>query len=497
MHAGSPSTRHSSLAERYEVLLEIGRTLTGTLSLKELYRALLREVSRVLPTDGFYVSLYDAPSDQARIVLFSDAGAVSTDETSYRGSDSRVLRDGEGILVRDGLEEHSLVVLGDADGRVTRSGISVPMRLKGRILGAISSQSFKPDAFTDDDLALLQAIADLAVVALENARYVAELKRRRREAEQVESIGRALAASLDTNTVLGKVAEAVVDVLEAADGAAVWLMEPDTVARLEADAGAVRLPPGSEWQLEASEREALVRAGRGIVVDDLAAYPHVPAGLREHLSSGSALAAPLTAGGSVTGVLSCGSRQRGALGARELDVLTRLASQASVALENARLHASVHSLSRTDALTGLPNRRHLDLHLEREVAAARRGRRLVAIIFDLDNFKAYNDRYGHLAGDEALRAFAAILDEENRAMNLVARYGGDEFVSILSDSTPEGAAHYVERIRTRVAEDPVLAPGSITVSSGIAPYVDGEMVRGDDLLQAADHDLFREKGSRD
>ena len=144
-------------------------------------------------------------------------------------------------------------------------------------------------------------------------------------------------------------------------------------------------------------------------------------------------------GTGVAGVLSAGSVHQGFFHEDETHVLLRLASQASVALENARLHSSVQALSLTDALTGLPNRRHLNIHLEREVAAARRGRDLVICIHDLDNFKRYNDSAGHLAGDDALRAFGQILAEENRAMNMVARYGGDEFLSVLSESTVEGA----------------------------------------------------------
>ena len=119
----------------------------------------------------------------------------------------------------------------------------------------------------------------------------------------------------------------------------------------------------------------------------------------------------------------------------------------------------------------------------------------MAIIFDLDNFKIFNDTRGHLAGDEALQAFARILSDENRAMNLVARYGGDEFVSILSDTGGEGAQAYIGRVRRRMATDPLLADSGISVSCGVASFVDG-MERGADLLQTADQDLYAHKARR-
>jgi diguanylate cyclase (GGDEF)-like protein len=167
-----------------------------------------------------------------------------------------------------------------------------------------------------------------------------------------------------------------------------------------------------------------------------------------------------------------------------------------VALENARLHASLQALSLTDALTGLPNRRHLNIHLEREVAAARRGRGLVICIHDLDYLKRYNDSAGHLAGDDALRAFGQILAEENRAMNLVARYGGDEFVSVLSESTTEGALIYVSRVEARVAKDPILAPAHITASTGLAAFDREKMRTPEDIIQTADAELYKKKATR-
>lgn len=487
------SPAKASLAERYSVLLDIGRTLTGTLTHEELYRAIYEETRRVLEADGFYISLYEAARDEATIVFFADRSDIKRSRVVYRGSDSSVIRTGEAALVEDHLASKSLLLLGDDETQITRSGISAPLRWKGRVLGAVSVQSYRPHAFGPVELELLQGIADLAAVAIENAHQVAELHRKRREAEQIEQIGRALASSLDPQEVLVKIIDAVLDLVEHAQGASVWLLEPGLVARVAASGGSPSLPVGLEWTLRGSPFADVADDNRSITLDDLRSGPVLPPEFREYVSGGSGVAVPLTVAGEVAGILFCDSPDDRPMGPGEEGILQRLASQASVALGNARLHASVQSLSLTDPLTGLANRRHLRLHLDREVAAARRGRSLHSVIFDLDGFKQYNDMHGHLAGDNALRAFARVLLDENRAMNLVARYGGDEFISVLTDSSDEGAAQYVERVRGRVRTEPLLSAGNVKITWGIGAFDSETMSDSNDLIEAADADFYRRK----
>jgi len=205
---------------------------------------------------------------------------------------------------------------------------------------------------------------------------------------------------------------------------------------------------------------------------------------------------PIEVDNRVAGVLTAGSRQPRHFDKYETSVLQRLARQSSIALENARLHASLHALSITDPLTQLPNRRRLQIHLDHEVAAARRGRALALAVFDIDSFKHYNDTFGHVAGDEILKAFADILTTENRAMNIVARYGGDEFVAALTDTTADGIRAYVERVSRRVKTDETLAKFGIHVSAGIAAFDPDEMATVNDLLRAADADMYAQKAER-
>ncbi len=455
MSQTEPNTASAGLAERYRVLLDMGHNLARTLSSEELYRSIYKETTRVLEAAGFYVALYDRESDLATVVFYADQGVEQNVEITYRGSESDVLRLGKSTFVTDRAENLSLMILGEEGTELTRSAISVPLLYEGEVVGTLSTQSYQPNAYSEDDLELLQAIADLAVVAINNSQHVNQLHARRREAERIEEIGRAVTSSLDAKEVLRTVNDAVLELLQA-DGSTVWLLE-DGQAKVASSGGKIRLPEGMLWALSDDLREALVTDRRPVIVEDLSKSQLISPELAKETKAGSILLVPLVLDDEVTGGLSASKVQKGPIAQEEIEVLKRLANQTTVALANARLHESIRALSLTDPLTDLPNRRHLDLHLRREVAAARRGRDVSVVLFDLNDFKFHNDRLGHVVGDQMLRHFGRILLSETRAMNLAARYGGDEFISVLTDIPQEGAKSHARRVERRLASHPVLS----------------------------------------
>ncbi len=489
-----PPAASTGLAERYRVLLDVGHKLARTMRPDELYRSIYKETARVLEASGFYVALYDRELDRATVVFYADQGVEQNVEITYRGSDSDVLRQGKSTILSDRAENLSLMVLGEEGTELTRSAISVPLLYEGLVIGALSAQSYRPDAYTNDDLELLQAIADLAVVAINNSNHVTELEARRREAERIEEIGRAVAGSLDAKEVLRTVNDAVLELLQA-DASTVWLLE-DGQAKVASSLGKIRLKEGTLWHLNDDLHQAVVRDRRPIVVEDLPNSQLVPPELGKELRAGSLLLVPLVLDDEVTGGLSASKVDKEAISNQEVEILLRLANQTAVALANARLHESIRALSLTDPLTDLPNRRHLDLHLRREVAAARRGRHVCVALYDLNDFKLHNDRLGHVAGDKILRYFGRILLSETRAMNLAARYGGDEFITVLTDVPRSGAESHAKRVERRVAAHPELSKYGLTISYGIAEFDPIKMFEVEDLIREADTNLYRVKQAR-
>jgi diguanylate cyclase (GGDEF)-like protein/PAS domain S-box-containing protein len=155
--------------------------------------------------------------------------------------------------------------------------------------------------------------------------------------------------------------------------------------------------------------------------------------------------------------------------------------------ERETLLSEVAGLARSDALTGLPNRRALDEQLPREMARARRGDSdLCLALIDLDHFKAYNDSYGHLAGDMMLRDCAVAWDSELRGEDTIVRFGGEEFLVVLPDTHLEQGAEIVERLRA-------VTPGAQTCSAGLACWDLAETI--EDLVGRADGALYRAKAA--
>ncbi len=219
---------------------------------------------------------------------------------------------------------------------------------------------------------------------------------------------------------------------------------------------------------------------------------------------GSVALLPLMAQGCLFGRLNLASADAARYTRRHaVDFHCRLASVASLCLQNAVNRERLVVDGHTDPLTRWRNRRYLDLRLPQEVARAiRYGEPLSCLILDVDRFKQVNDRYGHAAGDCVLREVAERVRNELRNSDLAVRYGGEEFVVFLIRTTERDASDVAERIRQCVAATPLRVPGDqlldITVSGGTAELVHGDgqedpAALGAAMLHRADTALYRAK----
>lgn len=300
----------------------------------------------------------------------------------------------------------------------------------------------------------------------------------------IRRVGDSFAKGLDRDALLDIVVETAVDGVGGDCGRATVQEDahgsPVEVARV-GDLAARRSAT------EAAEAEALATSAIAEVTD----------------ASGTALAQPLRSsdGARVLGVISVARAAR-PFTEPDMALFNYLANQAAVSIENVDLHQAVQRQAVTDELTGLFNHRRFQEVMALEVERTRRfGSEMGLILFDIDDFKAINDTYGHVQGDMVLREVAQVLRESARAIDEPARYGGEEMAVALPQTDLEGAFRFAERVRRRIEalELPILdGSGTIrvTASFGVASTGDGGLGRDADkeaLVAAADAAMYRAK----
>jgi diguanylate cyclase (GGDEF)-like protein len=157
-------------------------------------------------------------------------------------------------------------------------------------------------------------------------------------------------------------------------------------------------------------------------------------------------------------------------------------------------NAKLKETSFKDEVTGLYNRRFFSLRLEEEISRFRRFNHPVSVVvLDVDGFKSVNDEFGHAVGDETLRDIAQILLKHSRGINVVSRYGGDEFAVLLVETSKTGARLYADRIRHVVATFPFSHGKTVTASFGVSSLPDDEATTSEGLFRAADEALYAAK----
>jgi diguanylate cyclase (GGDEF)-like protein/PAS domain S-box-containing protein len=205
----------------------------------------------------------------------------------------------------------------------------------------------------------------------------------------------------------------------------------------------------------------------------------------------SAAAAPVRVRGSLWGVVTLSSKSRTGVTEAMMERLAQFAELVGIAIGNTEARTDLELQATTDALSGLPNRRALERHLAEQVAlAGSRGTSLSAVVLDIDHFKRINDTHGHLTGDAVLAEVAARLRGVARAKEIVARFGGEEFVWLLPDTDGAEALQAAERARKAIASEPFGQAGFLTISAGVCEQRDAA---ARSLLDCADRALYAAK----
>jgi diguanylate cyclase (GGDEF)-like protein len=378
-----------------------------------------------------------------------------------------------------------------------RSQVTLPLLVGGEVFGALNLGGSDTGIFREDQLPVLRQIADAVALALQNSLLFQAEQERRHLAETLRQASTVISSTLELDEVLGLILQQLGQVIPY-DSASVQRLENE---RLEIVACQGFEEPdkvvGLVFPLDAKfPNYRVVTTKAPLTIEDVVQdYPHfkVEADIYDSGRIRSWLGVPLMAKDQVIGMIALDRAEVRPYTAEEVQLATTFANQAAIAIENAQLYQKTQRLAITDGLTGLYNRRHFYELLEREVESVNRyGDYLSLIMLDIDDFKAYNDTRGHVAGDALLRELAQLLTRDIRKVDIAARYGGDEFVLFFPHTDKKQAVILAERIRTSVEEYELCGEGEITISLGAATCPE-DAVEPEALVKAADDALLEAK----
>jgi diguanylate cyclase (GGDEF)-like protein len=375
----------------------------------------------------------------------------------------------------------------------TRSELAIPLMVREEVVGVLDCQSDRLDHFDHETIELLTLFSTQAAIALENARLYSLERERARQLEAINTIAQQSTAVMELEELLTRVCSIIQQAFQVSHVSLLLREEGDLVLRAHEGTLTPCFPLGGRFPVAQRPWSHVIATSGTIVEKDLT---ETPEGFRIFKESASRLSIPLISFGQTLGVLTLHSAKRNAFRENELQSLESVADICANSIQNAHYVERVKQLAYLDGLTGIFNRRFFELRIMEEIERARRyGTGLAVIMADIDQFKRLNDEFGHLLGDEVLRQVSSLFHQQVRKIDVVCRYGGEEFAILLTQTNAEHATAIAEKLRKLVEgwQFPGV-PRTITISAGVAAFPTEGRAR-DEIIRAADNGLYAAKQS--
>ena len=492
-------SRARALQDHVELVLEIGQRVNAEHDLDRLLHLAVQGVKERLGYPYCSVLLKEGTDLVIRAVTEYPETILGLRIPLGAGITGRCARERTEVLVADVSQCPDYVHLGD---QAFGSELDVPLVFRGKLLGVLNTQGTETNAFDDRDVHTLKILATQIGVALRNAQIRSQL-------ELIQDIGLQLATIVRTEELFPWIVTQIQQRLHH-ESCAILRVDGDRLVLEASTGGLAHEPVGMEIGFGegitgrcAVEKQVInvgnVRADAG----------YIPSGAE---GARSEIAVPICFGDELLGVLTIESAAENAFDDDDIRLLSTLGAHVAVCLHQARAFAESERMAVTDGLTGLYNYRYFHDRLRGEMARCTRyDHALSLVMVDLDDFKAINDRFGHLMGDDVLREVARLVRKNTRGskatlsvqradVDIASRYGGEEFIVIMPEAGAPGAAIAAERVRVVIeAEvgrtvgltDDLGQPWKVTGSFGVAAFVPG--MEPEDFIKRADEAVYRAK----
>ena len=482
----------SRRSEELHVLNEIGRALSSTLNKEDLLRKLWEELHRLFDVENLYLATFDSTRDQIHFDLELTKGVRLPHRSRPAGNHltEYILRTRQPVLIRDNFVAE-VRKLGVEPLRATGSFCGVPLVAYDHAIGALCIHSDSEHAYDEGHLELMRVLASEASIAIENARLFQEERTKARHLNLINLISRDAIATLNPDEVLAKIAGQLENGLSY-DHIGIAILEYTTRELIvSVESGRRRGALGRKIPLDTGLIGQVARTGKSATFRSSVNSQNSPQPVLS--DSLTAMALPIFYGDHLHGVLYVETLERTDFTEEESLLLHTLADLIAGAFHNAQTFQKAQEQAITDGLTGVKTHRFFMEALSSEwKRSSRAGRSFALVLMDLDRFKFVNDFYGHLEGDLVLRRVGQILEANCRRSDVVSRYGGDEFVILMPETTMEQARQLSSKLRGWIASDPLLREKNISASFGVASYpLHGSAPQ--ELIQVADASMYLSK----
>src|ERR1700736_1194521 len=373
----------------------------------------------------------------------------------------------------------------------TRSELAIPLMVRDEVVGVLDCQSDRVNHFDNATIDLLTLFSTQASMALQNARLYSLERQRARQLQAINAIAQQSTAVLDLEELLSRVCCLIQDAFQVSHVSLFLREESDMVLRAHHGTLTPRIPQGGRFPANREPWLGILASGGTFIEKDLLSASD---GLRLFDGSDSRMSIPLVSFGQILGVIGLHSSNPDAFRETDLQSLESVADICATSIQNAHYVERVKQLAYLDGLTGIFNRRFFELRIMEEIERARRyGTGMAVIMADIDQFKPLNDELGHLLGDEVLRQVSSLFHQQLRKIDVVCRYGGEEFGILLTQTSAPYAVSVAEKLRKMVEswQFPGV-PRRVTISAGAAAFPDHGTTR-DELVRAADTGLYTAK----